>query len=134
MQVFFAQSCPTLCDAMDCSLPGSSVHGILQTRILERVAIPSVESFGLFIFFFSSHLPYPIPPLEFGKEDKGPLGMSYPMHKLRDSNPCHCELDLFCDSTILRKAFHHICIRRFSVKGTVLKTQSVKYCLHCVVK
>ena len=34
------QSCPTLCDPMDCSLPGSSVHGILQARILEWVAIP----------------------------------------------------------------------------------------------
>ena len=34
-----AQSCPTLCDPMDCSLPGSSVHGILQARILEWVAI-----------------------------------------------------------------------------------------------
>ena len=33
-----AQSCPTLCDLMDCSPPGSSVHGILQARILERVA------------------------------------------------------------------------------------------------
>ena len=28
------QPCPTLCDPMDCSLPGSSVHGILQARIL----------------------------------------------------------------------------------------------------
>ena len=34
-----AQSCLTLCDAMDCSLPGFSVHGILQARILEWVAI-----------------------------------------------------------------------------------------------
>ena len=34
-----AQSCPTLCDPVDCSLPGSSVHGILQARILEWVAI-----------------------------------------------------------------------------------------------
>ena len=33
------QSCPTLCDPMDCSLPGSSVHGIFQARILEWVAI-----------------------------------------------------------------------------------------------
>ena len=32
-------SCPTLCDPMDCSLPGSSVHGISQARILEWVAI-----------------------------------------------------------------------------------------------
>ena len=30
----------TLCDPMNCSLPGSSVHGILQARILEWVAIP----------------------------------------------------------------------------------------------
>ena len=34
-----AQSCPTLCDPMDCNLPGSSVHGIFQARILEWVAI-----------------------------------------------------------------------------------------------
>ena len=34
------QSCLTLCIPMDCSLPGSSVHGILQARILEWVAIP----------------------------------------------------------------------------------------------
>ena len=34
-----AQYCPTLCDPIDCSLPGSSVHGILQARILEWVAI-----------------------------------------------------------------------------------------------
>ena len=33
------QSCLTLCDPMDCSLPGSSVHGIFQARVLEWVAI-----------------------------------------------------------------------------------------------
>ena len=33
------QLCPTLCEPMNCSLPGSSVHGILQARILEWVAI-----------------------------------------------------------------------------------------------
>ena len=35
------QSCLILCDPMDCTPPGSSVHGILQARILEWVAIPS---------------------------------------------------------------------------------------------
>ena len=35
------QFCPTLCDPLDCNPPGSSVHGILQTRILEWVAMPS---------------------------------------------------------------------------------------------
>ena len=34
-----AQSCPTLCDPVDCSLPGSPVHGIVQARILEWIAI-----------------------------------------------------------------------------------------------
>ena len=57
------QWCPTLCDPMDCSLPGSSVYGILQARILEWVAIPfsrgsshprdrtSVSCIGGWIFF-----------------------------------------------------------------------------------
>ena len=36
-----AQSCPTLGNLVDCSLPGSSVHGILQARILEWIAISS---------------------------------------------------------------------------------------------
>ena len=34
-----AQSCPTLCDPMDCSLSGSSIHGIFQARVLEWIAI-----------------------------------------------------------------------------------------------
>ena len=41
MCVLVAQSCPALCDPMDYISPGSSVHGILQARILEWVAIPS---------------------------------------------------------------------------------------------
>ena len=36
--VLVVQSCPTLCDPMNCSLPGSSVYGILQAKILEWVA------------------------------------------------------------------------------------------------
>ena len=41
MKVKVTQSCPTLCNPMDCSPPGFSVHGILQARILEGVAFPS---------------------------------------------------------------------------------------------
>ena len=40
VKVLVAQSSPALWDPMDCSLPGFSVHGILQARILEWVAIP----------------------------------------------------------------------------------------------
>ena len=39
VKVLVTQSCPILCNPMDCSPPGSTVHGILQARILERVAI-----------------------------------------------------------------------------------------------
>ena len=73
-----AQSFPTVCDPMDCSPPGSSVHGILQAGILEWVAVPSsrgsspprdgtqVSCIAGGIFFFFYHLshqgsPYPLP-------------------------------------------------------------------------
>ena len=45
--VLVIQSCLTECHPMDCILPGSSVHGILQARILEWVAIPF--SRGIFL-------------------------------------------------------------------------------------
>ena len=41
VKVLVTQPCPTLCDPMDCGPPGSSVHGILQARVLEWLAIPS---------------------------------------------------------------------------------------------
>ena len=40
MKVLVSQPCPTLCNTMNCTLPCSSVHGTLQARILEWVAIP----------------------------------------------------------------------------------------------
>ena len=44
--VLASQSCPTLCSPIDCSPPGSSVHGILQERILEWVAVPFSRGFS----------------------------------------------------------------------------------------
>ena len=41
-----AHSCPSLCDSMDCSPPGSSVHGIFQARILEWIAISCSTGFS----------------------------------------------------------------------------------------
>ena len=53
------QSCPTLRDPMDCSLPGSSVHGIFQARVLEWGAIESVINvFSLShieVLYYSNH-------------------------------------------------------------------------------
>ena len=45
-KVLVTQSCPTLCDPMDYRPPGSSVHEILQARILESVAMPSPMGTG----------------------------------------------------------------------------------------
>ena len=41
--MFVAQSCPTLCDPIDCSLPGSSVHGLLQQEYWSGLPFPSPE-------------------------------------------------------------------------------------------
>ena len=49
-----AQSCPTLHDPMDCSLPGSSVHGIFQAKVLEWDAIAFSELFLILIVIFPS--------------------------------------------------------------------------------
>ena len=53
------QSCPTLCDPMDCSLPGSSTHGIFQARVLEWGAIA-----------FSWHTPHAVWCQEGGTQRK----------------------------------------------------------------
>ena len=51
-----AQLCPTLRDPVDCSLPGSSIHGIFQARVLEWVAIAFSESeTSQYDFFFLLH-------------------------------------------------------------------------------
>ena len=54
-----AQSCPTLSDPMDCSLPGSSVQGIFQARVLEWVAIAFsgiiLEEIN-YVFIFSKNI------------------------------------------------------------------------------
>ena len=56
-----AQSCPTLCNPVDCSLPGSSIHGIFQARVLEWGAIafsdrnPRVIKLGHLSLFCQIH-------------------------------------------------------------------------------
>ena len=74
------QSCPTLCDTMDSSPPGSSVHGVLQARILEWVAI-----------FFSHPQPYCMI-----KEESNIY--AFDKYSIRKSILCsawHCACDFF---------------------------------------
>ena len=47
-----AQSCPTFCDLMDYSLPGSSIHGIFQARILECIAFFLWRALQVCLLFF----------------------------------------------------------------------------------
>ena len=48
-----AQLCLTLCDTMDCIPPGSSVHGLLQARILEWAAKPSPGEKEMYAYIYS---------------------------------------------------------------------------------
>ena len=50
-----AQSCPTLSDPMDCSLPGSSIHGIFQARVLEWVTTAFSDTFSLLLLLLLNH-------------------------------------------------------------------------------
>ena len=55
-----AQSCPTLCHPMDCSLPGSSAHGIFQARVLEWGAIAFSDPWAYIqakLYFRKVHVP-----------------------------------------------------------------------------
>jgi len=52
------QSCPTLSDPMDCSLPGSSIHGIFQARVLEWVAIAFSDPSPISPFFKKEFISY----------------------------------------------------------------------------
>ena len=69
------QSCPTLNDPMDCSLPGSSVHGIFQARVLEWVAIAfsdigaqSLSNSILVYIFLKSKISFPSSPNSYDQE------------------------------------------------------------------
>ena len=57
MSVFVTHLCPSLCDHMDCSSPGSSVQGIFQARILDWVAIFFSRGDALAGRFFTAEPP-----------------------------------------------------------------------------
>ena len=52
-----AQSCPTLSSPMDCSLPGTSIHGIFQAKYWSGVPLPSLSN-KLRKFYFQSYSPF----------------------------------------------------------------------------
>ena len=100
-----AQSSPTLCKAMDCSLPGSSAHGILQARMLEWVAMPSSRWTRRHAIFQARPLaliePFPGRPL--GRRGSGEAGAaSQPVHRSPEKRRRHQGLSQSCSRT-------HVC-------------------------
>ena len=59
-----SQSCPTLSDPMDCSLPGSSIHGIFQARVLEwgAIAFSNLPTYLLLVFSLYTETYYTTKP------------------------------------------------------------------------
>ena len=70
-----AQSCPTLSDPMDCSLPGSSIHGIFQARVLEwgTIAFSEIKAAAVAVAKSLQSCPTLCDPI-----DGSPLGSSVP--------------------------------------------------------
>ena len=62
-----SQLCPTLCDPMDCSLPGSSTHGLFQARVLEWVAVAFSEPTAGLLLRISKGLYQMTQPLKFSE-------------------------------------------------------------------
>ena len=75
------QSCPTLCDPKDCSLPGSSIHEIFQARVLE---------WGAIAFSLSYHTPIQNKKFKIWKKKKkknSPLIVMFPLGKFPSTKP-----------------------------------------------
>ena len=76
------QSCPTLCDPMACSVPGSSIHGIFRATVLEWGAIAfSTISPTLFFFFLQKKFLAVLGPLHFYTNFKKNLLISLNLHR-----------------------------------------------------
>ena len=89
-----AQSCPALCDLLDCSPPGSYVHRIFQARILEGVTVP---------FSRGSSQPR-------DQTHVSCIGGQILYHQATWEAPCHTWQDLLFKDNII---FHFVCIPHF---------------------
>ena len=117
-----AQSCPTLSDAMDCSPPGSSIHGIFQARVLEWGAIVfSVRSAGRRIF--EAGKLEGMRDLPDGASDKEPACQCRRPKRLR-FNPCVGPLQYSCLENPTDRGACRATVHRVSKSRTRLKRLS----------
>ena len=101
------QSCPTLCNPVDCSPPGSSIHRILQARILEGVAMPS--SRGIFPTQESESCLFQLQHCQTGSL---PLHLGNSQHDIRSYGFAHfpCIISLFHE-VVYSKYFKYYSLR-----------------------
>ena len=125
MCVLVTQSCLTFCDTMDCSPPSSSVHGILQARILESVTTP-----------FSSPGDLPDPGIEPGF----PVLQADSLSSEPPGNSVHyCWLQVWCcaNLTCLFFFFYCLCfwchIQKIIVENNVKEMFSYDFLLYKVL-
>ena len=109
------QSCPTLCDPMDCIPPGSSVHGILQARMLEWAPVSSSRASSWprgWIHLSCSLLHWPADslPTEPFRTFSGTMGVSY-QRKLKFLKTCVCcrqSWAAFLERICLSRSWRHL--------------------------
>ena len=90
-----AESCPTLQDPMDCSLPGSSVHGIFQARVLEWVAIAfTLARHNSYLTIYRSCLTTGGPGKELVINNLPPTRKKWGKVKCRDETPVYISYQL----------------------------------------
>ena len=136
------QSCPTLCNPMDYSLPGSFVHGILQARILEWVAMPSsrgssplgdgtlvsyIPCVGRQVLYCQSHLGIPVSSSVKPNRDKGRDGAH--LSEVVQVSRCSCLLLSASKEEPCLIPLHCLC----GFLGEVGRGDFVKYFYWCIV-
>ena len=112
--MLYAQLCPTFCKPMDCSLPGSSVHGILLARILEWIAISSCR--GSSSPSDQTHVSY------VSCTGRGPLYHSRPLGSLYHVVHYHCSVAQLClTDSLLPHGLQHARFPSFTIAWSLLK-------------
>ena len=105
-----AQSCPTLSDPMDCSLPGSSIHGIFQARVLEWGAIAfsddkprlHIKSQDIILQTTIQIVKAMVFPVQFHSVAQSCPTLCDPMNRSTPDNPVHHQLPEFTQTHVHR--------------------------------
>ena len=122
-----AQSCPTRCDPMDCSLPGSSVHGIFQARTLEWGAISFSSALKWKVKVKSlSHVRLLATPWTAAYQDPLSMGFSRQEYWSRVPSPSPNMLSRL-DITFLPRSKHLLISWLLSLSAVILEPKLLEY-------